>query len=127
MAVYQYKIGSSYATLTNLEELSTPVFAPRHSLLTYSKPTRLGNGAIQGIGWIQTEWYWDFLTQAQYTMLKSFCSGLSADVYINTRKNSGTYQVYAAKMLWPQKEPEFTNDKVLSFTLQFIQLVEYTP
>jgi hypothetical protein len=123
-AAYSYQIGTSYGTLANLETLATPVSAPRHTLLVYSKPTPLSDGSVRALGWPTTTWHWDFLTQAQYTALRAYCSGLSAVVYINTKKNTAAYQTYRATMLWPEQEPEYTAGKLLDITVKFVAMAE---
>jgi hypothetical protein len=55
-----------------------------------------------------------------------YCSGLSAVVYINTRKNDGTYQVYKTTMIWPPEEPEYIGGKLLDITVEFRALAEST-
>jgi hypothetical protein len=126
-AAYEYKIGTTYGGLTNLEDMATPIPAPKHSLIEYSKPTILGDTTVRGLGWRRTTWHWDFLTQAQYTALRVLCAALSSFVYINTRKNDGSYQVYTATMIWPANEPEFVNNKLLDIDVEFRALLEYTP
>ena len=125
MSQYTYKIGANHAGLANLEDLSpTPIPAPKHSLLEYSKPTLLGDTSVRALGWRRTTWHWDFLTQAQYSVLKAYCTGLSAFVNINTRKNDGSYQEYTATMIWPANEPEYVNGKLLNIDIEFRALVE---
>jgi hypothetical protein len=124
-SVYEYKIGTTYEGMVNVEELTVPVFAPKHDPIKFTSPVTLGDGQVRGLGWLTTRWHWDFITQAQYTQLKSFCTGLSASVFINTRDNTGAYKTYTAIMVWPAEEPERTNNKVLDFNLEFRALVEY--
>jgi hypothetical protein len=128
MTQYSYQLSTSYAGLTtgNLESMSLPVPAPHHSLLVYSKPITTGDASVKGLGWRKTTWHWDFLTQAQYDKLRVYCSGLSAVVYINTRKNDGTYQVYKTTMIWPPEEPEYIGGKLLDITVEFRALAEST-
>jgi hypothetical protein len=126
MATYEYKLGTTYGGMTNLEEMAKPVSAPHHTIPQYSKPTNLGSSQVRGLGWKTIVWHWDFIAQDQYDQLKSFCTGLSASVFINTRKSDGTYQTYSAIMLWPTKEPEFQNNKLMNVDIEFRALLEYT-
>jgi hypothetical protein len=126
MAQYQYKIATTYAGLTNLEDIVGLQSAPHHSLIEYSQPTTVGDAAVKSLGWRMTTWHWDFLTQAQYTALKTFCAALSASVYIQTKKNDGTYQIYTAIMHWPTKEPEYESGRLLDITVEFVALAEAT-
>jgi hypothetical protein len=124
MTQYQYKLGTAYGNMVNLESMSPPVPAPKHSLIIYSKPTNLGDATVKGLGWRTTTWHWDFLTQAQYTQLRTYCSGLSANVYVNTKVNAGTYQTYTAVMVWPATEPEYNATRLLDITVEFRALAE---
>jgi hypothetical protein len=38
--------------------------------------------------------------------LRALCTGYSADVYITTPDNSGTYKTYSAIMVWPQAQAQ---------------------
>lgn len=123
MPVYEYKIGTTALNMVNLESLTVPLFAPKHKRIEYSKPTTTGDGQVKGLGWLTTAWHWDFMTQAQYTQLKTYCSGLSASVFINTKDNTGAYKTYAAIMLWPPVEPEHDAGRLLDVNIQFRALV----
>jgi len=128
MPIYSYQIGTTYGGLTNLESLTTPVAPPKSSFIPYSQSLALGSGSVRGGGWATAIWSWGFLTQAQRNQLRTFCTGKSASVYINTRKNdtSDAYQVYTAVMVWPDEEIKdhgFRTD----FQIVFQKCVTYTP
>ena len=125
MTRYQYEIGSTYAGMQNVEELSTPIHAPKSTFKQYSKTLRLGNGTTRGAGWPVATWRFGFLSRAQRDQLKTFCPGASAVVYIKTRKNDNDdYQVYRAVMVWPEEEEKFAGRR-LDFVIEFRDLVEY--
>lgn len=128
MALYEYEIGTSYGGMANVESLATPLPAPKSSFLPYSKYLSLGDSTIRGSGWAAASWRFGFLTRAQRDQLKTFCSGASASVYIQMRKNdtSDAYQVYTAVMIWPPVEEKHAG-KRLDFNLEFRDLTEYTP
>ena len=113
--------------MTNVEELSTPLPAPRSTFSPHSQYLRLGDGSVRGGGWATATWRWGFLTQAQRDQLRTFCTDASASVYIKPRKNdnSAAYQVYAATMIWPQEEERETSGKRLDFVVEFTNLQEY--
>lgn len=127
MPQYDYQIGTTYGGMVNVESLPTPVFAPKRDPMKYTKPMPLGDTNVRALGWLTTGWHWDFMTQAQYTQIKTFCPGLSAQVYIKTKDNSGAYKIYTATMLWPTQEPERDRGRVMDITITFIALVEYIP
>jgi hypothetical protein len=128
MAIYSYEIGTTYGGMANLEDLTTPIPPPKSSFRPYSQYLSLGSGAVRGSGWPVAEWRWGYLSQAQRNQLRTFCTGASADIYVKTRKNdtSDAYQVYTAKMIWPEEE-EKAHGKRLDFAIQFVDLVEYSP
>lgn len=127
--LYSYQIGATYGGLTNLEALTTPVDAPKSSFIPNSQNFPLGNGLTRGAGWAVAFWRWGLLSQAQRNQLRTFCTGASAAVFINTRKNdtSDAYQVYTANMIWPEGAEEKENAKRLDFVLEFRDCVEYSP
>jgi hypothetical protein len=132
MPLYDYQLGSTFAGMQNIESILTPVrpgqnYAPKHDPVDYSQIVSLGNGEKRGSGWLRTAWHWNYLPLSRYTTLKTYCTGLSASVFIKTKKNDGTYQVYTATMLWPEKEPEPDANVVKDITIEFIKLQVYTP
>lgn len=130
MALYEYKIGATYAGMDYVENLGGSAgqhFAPEAYPIDYSEVVTLGNGMRRGLGWLTTKWHWGFLPIAQYNALKAFCAGLASQVYIKTRNNDGTFGVYTAIMLWPEKEPERRAGRVLDVTIEFTKLIAYTP
>lgn len=126
MAVYSYELGTTAGNMANLEDMSPAVFAPKHGRIEYSRPVTTGDGQVKGLGWLTTSWHWDFMTQAQYTQLKTYCANLSASVFIKTKNNSNTYSTYSAIMLWPTQEPEHDHSKLLDVTIEFRALVVQT-
>lgn len=128
MALYQFKIGTDHATLTNVEELGTPLSPPRSTFKPYSQNLPLGNATVRGGGWPVATWRWGFMTQAQYNALKAaYCTGKSAAVNINTLQNDGsTYDEYVTTLVWPDEEDlEFLNGRVVNVVLTFQNLVAY--
>lgn len=126
MPLYEYEIGTTYGGMANVESLTTPLSAPRATAPDYSQPIELASGGVRGGGWLTATWSWDVLTQDEYDQMRSFCSGKSASVYIKTRKDDYTYQVYTAEMVWPE-QPQRVAGRVLDFVLRFRQMVEYSP
>jgi hypothetical protein len=84
----------------------------------------LGNGLARSIGRPVAAWSWGFLTQAQRNILRAFCTGKSARVYITTRVNdsSDVYVTYDAVMLWPDEEKKFATRRT-DFILEFRDLI----
>lgn len=113
--------------LVNLEDLSTTeVDAPKSSFSEYSQPIALGDGTVRGAGWPTAQWRWGFLTQTQRDKLRTFCTTMSNDVYIRTRKNDtlDEYDYYSGVMRWPIGEEDKHAGKRLDFVLLFQTMVE---
>jgi hypothetical protein len=128
MSQYSYEIGTTALNMVNLETLFTSnrgIYTAHADPVDYSKIVQLGDGSKRGLGWLQTTWHFDYLSLAHYSLLKAYCPALAASVYIQTRKNDGTFAVYTARMLWPEQEPERGSSAiVLDINIRFIQLVE---
>lgn len=126
MAIYSFEIGSSYATMTNLEDLDPSIPAPRYEIVKWSETINLASGKVRGNGYPIVSWSWGFLTQSQRDKLREYCTDASSDIYIKTINDDGDYQVYSGIMTWPQSE-DLINGKIINFELQFLYLVEYAP
>jgi hypothetical protein len=133
-----YMIGTTYGGLTALSSLATPVRLPKYSYMEYSKPLPLGSGLVRGGGWATAEWHWDVISAAERDMLKTFCTGASAFVYIMTRRNVNTgsgsalvvdsYLPFYCVMVFPvpQGERDFTGIRK-DFTIKFHALIDASP
>lgn len=119
---YDFEIGSTSDTV-NLESLATPVEPPDFTYTEWALEVKLANGQVRGMGFPQASWIWGYITSAERTMLRSFCSGKSAMVYIKTPDNSRTYKKFQAVMVWPAGEDP-TADILPDFTIEFRHLVE---
>lgn len=120
MALSSFEIGTTSST-TNVESLTTPLNPPRSRFIEFSKDVDLSDGSVRGGGWIKTYWIWDFMTQAQYTQLLTFCSGKSAAIYIKTMTDHGTFVKYSCTMIRPS-EPKRTTTHVLNIEIEFRNL-----
>lgn len=131
---YEFKIGTSSGGMTLLSGLSTPVPFPAWTFQPWAEAVQLGDGKIGGFGLPKATWKWGFLTQAQRDMLRTFCTGKSALVYIRTLENETheitpsttpktytSYRDYLAVMIWPEKEDVFATRR-LDFTIEFQQM-----
>ena len=117
-----YEIGSTLVGIAELGSLTTPGPAPESTFNDYPDTARLQSGLTRGLGLPTAEWRYGYLTEAQFDQLKTFCSGLSANVYIATLNNSNTYARYSAVMVMPTSY-RMRNDNYLDFTITFNNLV----
>lgn len=124
MASNVYKIGTTYAGLTLLTALSTPVTNPYSEYAPFSKIHSLADGSIRGNGSPAIRWVWKFMTRAQRNYLRTtFCASplSSSSVYIAQLDGEGTERAYLCKMLWPAAE-DIQAERVLDFSLTFRRL-----
>lgn len=124
MPITAYGIGTTSLNITALGSLSTPVPFPKSTFQPYMEYLALGSGGVRGAGFPFATWQYGYLTQAQRNMLRSYCSGAQATVYIWTRvnDNSDAYIAYQALMIWPLVE-ERDAFRRISFTIEFRNLV----
>lgn len=128
MADYQYAIGTSADNLQNLEddlEITPPHPAPYKEWATTYEA---GDGKTHGDGWPSVIWNWDILLATYIGILRTYCTGKSASVYIKTlNADLVTYGTYSAIMHWPVMPDDFTyrpGRAVLNFSIQFTHLEE---
>ncbi len=110
--------------LTNVESLGLP--PPRGLFTPFTQAVTLGDGSVRGAGWKAAEWKWGFVTRAQRDILRAYCPGASAEVFISTRSvdSSDAYGVFRARMLWPQQE-EPQAGRRLDFSIKFQGLIPW--
>ena len=121
MALSEFEIGSTSST-TNVESLGTPLLPPRSEYIEFSQDIELADGGTRGGGWMVATWEWDFMTQAQYTQLLTFCATKSKDAYIVTKTDHETFVKYSCKMTRPSQVKR-NNGKVYGVVIQFRNLV----
>ena len=92
---------------------------------------KLGDNSSRTLGLPILLWHWGFISQASRDVLRTYCTGASAAVYIvtpTTNKIAGVSNAaltYLAQMWWPA--PNSPEDPVtgrrLEFSIMFKQLV----
>ena len=119
-----YAIGTT-SSPTNLQSLATPVTYPRSRPQAYAETKTLGDLTERGIGAPTTVWHWDVIPQAERDMLRTFCPGASANVYITTLSldNDGLFRTYSAVMVWPSLTEVYDARYRTGFDIQFRRLV----
>jgi hypothetical protein len=112
----------TYTPMVNLETLG--LRPPKSSFLPWLESVDLGNGRARGAGRPKALWTWGFITRAHRDILRAFCTGKSAAVFIRTRKNdtADAYATYSAIMLWPDGEERDAGRRI-SFSVEFRGLV----
>lgn len=126
--IYDFEIGTAIDNMVNVETLDGGKMpAPRAPYRVYTEPIELGSGAIRGAGYPSVVWRWGFLTQDQRDILRAYCTGASADVYIKTSgvDSADAYAVYSAVMVWPEEEDRQASRRT-DFAIEFRKLVPQT-
>lgn len=131
-AIYNYEIGTTLTTMTNVEALTTAVWPPKHSYQPYSRLVDTGDGGQRGLGYPVVGWHWDSggqdgITRAQRDQLRTFCTTAAAPVYIRTKTNDSAdiYHYCKAMMLWPLEEPKDSKGVRTQFALTFRIIADY--
>lgn len=119
-----FRIGTTQANMTNIEALTVALPVPRAIFRDYAETITAASGRTYGRGYPICRWNFAMLTSAQRQQLKSYCTGLSAVVYIRTLANDDQYYDYRAIMHWPVEEdrdPSKRRDR-LEFEIEFTHL-----
>lgn len=109
------------AGMVTLKSLGLP--APLMDFQEFSQEDSLGDATIEGNGWSESEWHWDYLTAAQYNAFVAFRTAKTTAVYTRDRKRGNTYANFLANMIWPERE-RWENNCIVDFTVRFIAMVE---
>lgn len=116
----RYEIGLTLGGCATLLSLRIP--DPESTFADYGSSDLLGNGQERGIGLPQVDWHYGFMTSAQYTAMKAFCSDISASVVIATPKTNLVWQRYNAIMKLPLKF-NIRDTRYIDFVIHFTNLV----
>ena len=117
-----FMIGSTSST-TSLDQLTTPIPDPKSSYLPYARTHNKGNGGTRGVGSPVAQWQFPILSVAEYSQLKSFCPGASAHVFIQTKLDDDTYDLFECEMIWPNEPQDRWYGERKNFTVIFRNLV----
>jgi hypothetical protein len=122
---YLYAIGLSSGSMTLLSALSTPVDQPKGDYMPYSAEQVLVSGLVRGTGLPVDTWHWDVLPREQRDMLRTFCPGKSAQVYITTKTKDMTdsYHTFQAIMVWPTDKEVRDVQRRTDFAIKFQSMV----
>lgn len=115
MAVHEFQIGTSLASMVNLASIG--VFEPAWEVPA-SDQFELGNSQTEDVGWLETTWHWGFFGSSAFDALRVYVPGRSATVYIRTKTSTNHYENYECVAEWPKRE-NWVASRVLDFTLRF--------
>lgn len=109
----------------NLEALDIP--APRSTYAGYSEQVKTQSGAALGVGWKSATWTWDYLTAAQFAVLRGLFPAASTDCWVRTPMDDGTYSYFSATAIFPPPPYQQRAGRTLQIEISIINLTEYTP
>lgn len=122
---YLFAIGLTLEELTNLSELTVPVLTVASQHFDYARIVNLGNGGTRGVGSPYHIWNVGLPTLDERNQLKTFCPGASAEVFIYTKLNDGTWVTFQCQMLWTTDEGWWYGDKkTIAITFRNLILIE---
>ena len=117
MAKYEYAIGTTASNMEYLFKLD--IIPPLSNFKPYNQAVELGDGSIKGMGWQVAEWYWSFVSEEQRDLLKAYCPGLSAEVFIRTLDDALDWRDYRALMIWPVEAEDRQVGASMKFQITF--------
>lgn len=123
-----YKIGTSFGGLATLSSLALK--DPKSSYNPGQGKVRLASGQDRDLGGATATWTFGFLTYAQRDILRTYCTGTSGNIYIESRINDNVSSAHDAWkdflciMHWPEEEKD-TFFRI-PFVIEFTHLVVVT-
>lgn len=129
----EFRIGlTNDAYLFALSELFTPTgdsFDPDWSFQDFAGSQELNDGTVKGQGYPVAKWRFNHISNANRAVLRTFCPGLSARVYIETKTNerdsvygSDEWGVFSCVMRWTDTDEDKAADETLGILLTFTHM-----
>ncbi len=109
--------------MSPIDQLTTPLPDPKSSYLPFARVNNKGNGGTRGVGSPVAQWTFPILSIEEYSQLKTFCTGASADVYIQTKLDDDSFEVFQGKMIWPNEPQDRWYGERKNFTVIFRNLI----
>ena len=119
----EFEIGTTEGGMANLETIIEPEHAPKSTYLPYARVYNKGSGGTRGVGSPVATWTFGYLSAGEYNVLKAYCPGASADVFIRTKLDDDTYADFQAKMIWPNEGPDRWYGERRNLTIIFRNLI----
>ena len=116
-------IGGAIDTIQSFQELG--LVAPyQDAYEPYSVIVEGGDLMVYGHGIAKTVWRWGFITQSARNLLKTYCPGKSAIVYVRIKDDDWEWVYCKAIMVWPKENPPITGI-IVDFTPELRILQNY--
>lgn len=119
-----YSIGTSIATLKTFDILG--VITPfQDAYKPFSVGVKAADLRTYGHGLAATALHWGFIDADQRDILKGYCPGLSADLYMVLRDEDWNWDYCHVTLLWPEEEPPPSNDFVIGLSINILVVENY--
>lgn len=128
MSLYRYAIGTTENNLVTLRSMG--IKPPLQTFKPYTTLDETASGDLVGQGWAQDDWEFGFISDTHRALLRAYCPGASAEVYVKTLDTSiatPAWKIYRAKMRWIAIEEDRQNEHRLKFRLNFKLIEDVTP
>lgn len=99
-----YGIGLTAETITDLADLETPIPYPKSEPPHY-ETVECGDGSLFEVGSEKFSWELPYMEPAWVSMMRTFCPGSSATVFVSTKLEDDTFGVRQVKLLFPKLPP----------------------
>jgi hypothetical protein len=99
---YEYELGLSVGTRTNVESLISSPPSPESELPHYPVYRVEGTGDEEADGFLQASWHFDYLSQEDFNTMEGYITGQSSVVHIKTKLRDGTYVCFQCFMHRPK-------------------------
>jgi hypothetical protein len=113
-----FKIGLTQADLTDIEVLTVQLLPPYQTFDEAAAQLDLASGGVRDMGFPVITWHWAWLDDDQWGQLRTFCTGRSAAVFIQSPDDKDTDTIYKAMMIWPAGGA-IESGKHLDVTIEF--------
>lgn len=118
-----YAIGASLGTLQTFRDLG--LMAPyQDAYVPNGVEVEAADALVYGHGFATTAFRWGFISQTDRDLLKAYCPGKSAIVYVRLRNDNWEWSICKAVMIWQPETPPVTGT-ILDFSVQFRILENY--
>lgn len=115
----EFEIGTSEATLTAIDALTTPLPEPKSNYFPYTRKVGKGNAEDQGVGAPFATWTFPILELTQYSQLRVFVD----NIFIRTKLDDDTYAIFSAYASFPLEPQNRWYGQRQNYTVTFRNLV----
>ena len=117
-----YKLSATLVGLTDSALLpALGLLDPKSDFEPAATQQRTVSGHGKYLGYPEAFWNYGFLTPAQRAIFKTYCTGASSEVFIETLADDDTWKQYQAIMHWSEEKKDLTKVRI-GFSITFTNL-----